>query len=181
MPGGKNVEYHLQCPVRRAIVKSQMGTGDHLRERRRKMYKKILVPLDGSQHSEAVLPHAEALARSEHAELIILRVPITPTTEYFAADPHLSSALRKDIEAEAEQYVHEKVMAIQQEHIPARGLTREGAVPDTIIQVAQETHADLIAMSTHAWTGLKRWVMGSVADEVIHHTHIPVMVIHPNH
>ena len=144
------------------------------------MYKKILVPLDGSQHSEAVLPHVEALAKTEHAELIILRVPVFPAGENFAGKPYLSSIIRQDIEHETRQYVDEMVAAIQKEKIPVSGLTRDGFIPDAIIQVAEETHADLIAMSTHAWTGLKRWLLGSVADQVVQHTHVPVMLIHPN-
>ena len=144
------------------------------------MYKKILVPLDGSQHSEAVLPHVEALAKTEHAELIILRVQVIPARTNFAGRPYLSSILRQDIEHETQQYVSEMVATIQKDKIPVSGLTRDGFIPDAIIQVAEETHADLIAMSTHAWTGLKRWVLGSVADQVVQHTHIPVMLIHPS-
>jgi nucleotide-binding universal stress UspA family protein len=46
--------------------------------------------------------------------------------------------------------------------------------------LSNETHADMIAMSTHGRTGVSRWLMGSVADKIIHHAHIPVMLIHPN-
>lgn len=144
------------------------------------MYKKILVPLDGSQLSEAVIPHAEALAKSENAELILLRVPVMPLAENFASDPQLSLAIREDIEHQAEEYVNDKVKTIKQENFRVSGMTREGPVPDTILQVAEETHADVIAMSTHGRTGVQRWLMGSVAEKVIHHAHIPVMLIHPN-
>ena len=144
------------------------------------MYKKILVPLDGSPLAEAVLPHAEALAKSERAEIVILRVPVTPAAEYFARDPQASIQIRKDIENEAEKYVNEKVLQLKKDHVKASGMTREGLAPDTILAVAEETHADIIAMSTHGRTGVQRWLMGSVADKIIHHAHIPVMLIHPN-
>jgi nucleotide-binding universal stress UspA family protein len=144
------------------------------------MYKKILVPLDGSPIAEAVLPHAEALAKSENAELIILRVPSIPAVEYVALDPILASSLRKDIRDEAANYVNETVNTLKKENIQAIGITKEGPVPDTILDVAVETHADMIAMSTHGRTGVKRWLMGSVADKIVHHAHIPVMLIHPN-
>jgi nucleotide-binding universal stress UspA family protein len=49
-----------------------------------------------------------------------------------------------------------------------------------ILKVADEIHADVIAMSTHGRSGIQRWLMGSVADRVVHHSHIPVMLIHPN-
>jgi nucleotide-binding universal stress UspA family protein len=144
------------------------------------MYKKILVPLDGSPNAEAVLPHAEALAKSENAELIILRVPSIPAAEFVALDPVIASTLRQDIRDEATTYVTEKVNTLKRENIKATGITKEGPVPDTILDVAVETQADMIAMSTHGRTGVKRWLMGSVADKIIHHAHIPVMLIHPN-
>ena len=144
------------------------------------MYKKILVPLDGSPNAEAVLPHAEALAKSENAELIILRVPNIPTAEYIALDPVVASTLRKDIREEATNYVTTTVNTLKKDNVKATGITKEGPVPDTILEVAVETHADMIAMSTHGRTGVKRWLMGSVADKIVHHAHIPIMLIHPN-
>jgi nucleotide-binding universal stress UspA family protein len=144
------------------------------------MYKKILVPLDGSPVAEAVLPHAEALAKTENAELIILRVPIIPVSEYIALDPVVASAVREDIREEAANYVNKTVDTLKKDNIKVTGLTKEGSVPDVILEVAEETHADMIAMSTHGLTGVKRWLMGSVADKIVHHTHIPVMLIHPN-
>jgi nucleotide-binding universal stress UspA family protein len=144
------------------------------------MYKKILVPLDGSPLAEAVLPHAEALAKSEHAEIIILRVPNAPVSEFLSRDPMIAEMIHDDMEKESEEYVHNKVAALEKENIKVTGITKDGSVPDTILAVADETHADIIAMSTHGRTGVSRWLMGSVADKIIHHAHIPVMLIHPN-
>jgi nucleotide-binding universal stress UspA family protein len=144
------------------------------------MYKKILVPLDGSPLAEAVLPHAEALAKSEHAEIVILRVPATPTSEFLSRDPMVANRIRKDMETESEEYVYNTVAVLEKEHIKATGITKDGPVADTILNVADETHADIIAMSTHGRTGVSRWLMGSVADKIVHHAHIPVMLIHPN-
>ena len=144
------------------------------------MYKKILVPLDGSPVAEAVLPHAEALAKAENAELIILRVPIIPAGEYIALDPVVAYTVRRDVREEAATYVTKTVNTLKKEDIKVTGLTREGSVPDVILEVAEETHADMIAMSTHGLTGVKRWLMGSVADKIVHHAHIPVILIHPN-
>ena len=144
------------------------------------MYKKILVPLDGSPLAEAVLPHAEALAKSEHAEIIILRVPNAPVSEFLSRDPMIAEMIHADMEKESEEYVHNKVAALEKDNIKVTGITKDGPVPDTILNVADETHADIIAMSTHGRTGISRWLMGSVADKIIHHAHIPVMLIHPN-
>ena len=144
------------------------------------MYKKILVPLDGSPLAEAVLPHAEALAKSEHAEIILLRIPNAPNSEFLARDPMIAEVIYKDMEKESEDYVHNKVAELKTDNIKVTGITKDGPVPETILDVADEMHADMIAMSTHGRTGISRWLMGSVADNIIHHAHVPVMLIHPN-
>src|SRR3972149_2422374 len=143
------------------------------------MYKRILVPLDGSRLAESVLPHAQALAKVEGAEIIILRVPALPAAEIFTRAPGMVSIINKDLEEEAETYVNDKVAYLTDEHIKAKGITKDGPAPDAILSVAEEAHADLIVMSTHGWTGVKRWLLGSVADKVVHHAHVPVMLIHP--
>jgi nucleotide-binding universal stress UspA family protein len=143
------------------------------------MYKKILVPLDGSPLAEAVLPHAQALAKSEGAEIILLRVPVLPNTAFLARDPALASMILKDMEQETEEYMKAEVTKLKENGSKVKGITREGLVPDTILEVAEETHADVIAMSTHGYSGVQRWLMGSVADKVVHHSPIPVMLIHP--
>jgi len=144
------------------------------------MYKKILVPLDGSPLAEMAIPHAEALAKSEHAEIIILRVVATPASEFLTDDPNITSLIIQNIEKETASYVHDKVAMLEKENLRVTGITRGGSVPDIILDVADETYADVITMSTHGRTGLSCWLMGSVADKVVHHAHIPVMLIHPN-
>jgi nucleotide-binding universal stress UspA family protein len=144
------------------------------------MYKKILVPLDGSPLAEEVLPHAEALAKSEGAEIILLRVAVTPARYLFAHNPAEGNNIIKMIEKEAKDYMKAEVSKLQDEGIKVTGVTRDGAAPDTILEVAEETNADVIAMSTHGRSGVQRWLMGSVAEKVVHHAHIPVMLIHPN-
>ena len=143
------------------------------------MYKKILVPLDGSELAEAVLPHAEALAKSEGAEIVLLRVAVTPDESFFFRNPALATNIIKEVEEETEAYMKAEVEKLRDEGVKVSGITRDGLVPDMILAVADETHADVIAMSTHGRTGVKRWLLGSVADKVVHHAHIPVMLIHP--
>jgi nucleotide-binding universal stress UspA family protein len=74
------------------------------------MYKKILVPLDGSQLAEAALPHAQALAKAEGAEIILLRVPVLPTTAFLARDPALASMVLKEMEDETKEYMQDEVL-----------------------------------------------------------------------
>lgn len=144
------------------------------------MYKKILVPLDGSPLAEAVLPHAEALAKSENAEIILLRVAVTPARYLFAHNPAEGNNVIHMIEKEAADYMKEEVAKLQNEGVKVTGITRDGAPADEILEAAEETHADVIAMSTHGRTGVKRLLMGSIAEQVVHDSHIPVILIHPN-
>ena len=144
------------------------------------MYKKILVPLDGSPLAETVLPHAEALAKSQGAEIIILRVPNMPAPGLFSRNPGMAIGIIEEMEIEADKYLQQEADILSREGVKVSSLLREGPVPDTILAAAQETHADVIAMSTHGRTGIQRWLLGSVADEIIRHAHVPVMVIHPN-
>lgn len=144
------------------------------------MCKKILIPLDGSPLAEAVLPHAQALAKAENAEIVILRVPNVPAIEFFGHNLAMAAMISNEVDKESDQYVQAKVRRLKMTGITVAGMVREGPVPETIVEVADEIHADLIAMSTHGRVGLTRILQGSVADEVVHHTHIPVMLIHPN-
>ncbi len=144
------------------------------------MRKKILVPLDGSSLAETALPHARALAKSENAEIVLLRVPIVPAKEFYGLNTAMASRVNAKIDEEAERYVHEEARKLKWRVGQAIGMIREGPVPETILEVAEEVHADMIVMSTHGRTGVQRWLRGSVAEEVVHLTHIPVMLIHPN-
>ncbi len=144
------------------------------------MYKKILVPLDGSPLAEAVLPHAQALAKSENAEIVLLRVAITPDPNLFHRDAAEGRQITDAIEEEALDYMQSEIAKLRRKGAKVKGITRDGVIPDTILEVAEETHADMIAMSTHGRTGVQRWLLGSVADQIVHNSHIPVMLIHPN-
>jgi nucleotide-binding universal stress UspA family protein len=143
------------------------------------MYKKILVPLDGSPLAEGVLPHALALANAEGAEIVILRVAADPAAEFAFSDPSLASDMVKDLEADTTKYMSEITSKLKSQGAKISAITREGAIAETILAVADEVGADVIAMSTHGRSGMRRWLMGSIADRVVNHSHIPVMLIRP--
>jgi nucleotide-binding universal stress UspA family protein len=144
------------------------------------MYKKILVPLDGSPLAEAVLPHVQALAKSEDAEIVLLRVAVTPDPNFFHRDEGEGRQITDAIEGEALDYLETEITKLQKEGAKVTSITRDGTIPDTILKVAEETHADVIAMATHGRIGIQRLLQGSVAEEIVHASHIPVMLIHPS-
>ena len=146
------------------------------------MYQRILVPLDGSEFSEMVLPHAERLARALNVEIVLLHVDIHTSPD---CDPHIPALepiieeLRRKIAAE-KAYLDRICSKMEDKGVRATYLLREGDVVATILETAEIMEADLIAMSTHGRTGVLRLPPGSVAEKVVHESKIPVLLIRPH-
>ncbi len=142
-------------------------------------YKKILVSLDGSALAEAALPHAQTLASDEDAQIILLRVSADPAAEFSFSDPSIADNLIQEMEVETLSYMQSVRGKLQKAGFRTSFLIRQGAIAETILQVAAEINADVIVMSTHGRSGVKRWLLGSVADRVVTHSEVPVMLIRP--
>ena len=143
------------------------------------MYKKILVPLDGFPLADAVLPHAQALASSEEAQITLLRVSADPAAEFSFSDPSLASQLIEDLEAESLTYLQSIRARLQRAGLRTSFLIRQGAIAETILGVAAEIEADVISISTHGRSGVSRWLLGSIASRVVNQSPIPVLMIRP--
>jgi nucleotide-binding universal stress UspA family protein len=143
------------------------------------MYKRILVPLDGSPLSEAVLPHAEVIAKAMDAEIILLNIipSIAPEFSVPSSTPILSTF--PQIEAEMKTYLKSMCSKLEKEGLRVTYLIREGVMPEIILEVAEIMQVDMIAMSTHGRTGAQRLWFGSITDGVVHRSLLPVMVIRP--
>lgn len=141
------------------------------------MYKKILVPLDGSKVAEGVLPHAKSLAYSEGAELILLIVAANPAMDFLFSDPGLAEGAVYEQEEKSKAYVAGVENELKAAGFKVSALLRVGSVAETILGVADEIQADVIAMSTHGRTGAARWLLGSIAERVVHNSEIPVLLI----
>jgi nucleotide-binding universal stress UspA family protein len=144
------------------------------------MFKKILVPLDGSALAETALLYARTLARMSDAEIVILRIPdhIEPR---FPAQAYAESLReQKEAEADAQAYIEARVAKLHIDHFKGQGILREGPVAETILAAAEELRADTIVMSTHGWKGLQHLLNGSIAERVVRNAHIPVLVVHSN-
>ena len=140
------------------------------------MYKRILIPLDGSALAEQALPHALAQARHFEAELVLLRV-LAP----LPSPPLLGEVARSRAKASsnvlAREYLERVVARVQEHGIPVRVATVEGSPRVNIAEFAEANVADLIVMSTRGQSGLSRWLMGSVADRVVRGAAIPVLLV----
>ena len=143
------------------------------------MYKKILVPLDGSKDAESILSHVEALAKNEGAEIVVLRVAANPELEYAFSDPGLAQdSVDKEMKT-AEKYIARVAFDVRTAGVRCYDLVDEGAAGETILRTAERIQADLIAMSTHGRSGVALLLLGSVAYHVVRNSRLPVLLIRP--
>ncbi len=142
------------------------------------MYKKILVPLDGSGLAEMALYHAEALALEFKSQLVLLRVVISPY-QLIAPDLVLSGTVSEvpGLREQAQQYLQAVSGMLRAKGLTASTVILESPVPDAIIDYAKGEGVDLIVMSTHGRGGISRWVYGSVAEKVLQGAPCPVLLI----
>ncbi len=142
------------------------------------MYRSILVPLDGSKRSEAILPQVEDLALQCKARLVLLEV-LEPLPQHAAAvAPELLNSGATQRADDIKQYVHGL-----QEQLAAKGfnvtaVVKRGSIVDTILAVAAAERIELIAMASHGYTGIARFLHGSVASDVLHRSKVPLLVLH---
>lgn len=143
------------------------------------MYKKILVPLDGSALAERAINHAAEIARGAGAELILLevvQVPLAKTPEAGSTEEIKSI---QEIAAQSKIYLNMLAARVGKEGIKVRTVVMEGAADGAILGFAHNEDVDIIVMSTHGRTGLSKALMGSVAEKVMLTTKRPVMLVKP--
>ena len=142
------------------------------------MYKKILVPLDGSQLSESVLDHVIAIASGcKTPKVVLLRVrqPIHDAVSD-AVDYEAASKLDESYQKEATEYLRKASDNLRKRSLKVETIVLSGKPAEEILKYAQGSGVDLIIMSSHGRSGVARWVLGSVTDMVIRHSTVPVMV-----
>jgi nucleotide-binding universal stress UspA family protein len=147
------------------------------------MYKKILVPLDGSDLAECTLSHVETLVKDgtagEVAILNIVKFDI-PWAEMYDEKPFDIEKTRKLLFAASKKYLAKMASQLRSKGITVKTKALEANRPaQTIIDYARKEGMDLIVMSTHGHTGFKKLLMGSVAFGVLHESHVPVLLIRP--
>ena len=150
---------------------------------------RVLVPLDGSELAEKVLPVATDLAAKLKLKILLTRVVIyvyfgpPEVLPMFGANNPYQKEFWEQARSEATEYLSGKVAQLR-----AQGLlhvsfvlidgSAEGAAAE-IIDLARKTTGDLVAMSTHGRSGVGRWLLGSVAERVVRHSGVPVLLIRP--
>jgi nucleotide-binding universal stress UspA family protein len=147
-------------------------------------FKSVVVPLDGSELAESVLPTAADLANSLDLEIVLLRIYGMPYAVRSAGEGFFDNkqigAFITGLESETREYLEEKTANLRKSGVKnIRTLVRQGLPADEIISCARETPNSLVAMCTHGRSGVKRWVLGSVTETVVRHSTNPVLVVRP--
>ncbi len=147
------------------------------------MYQKMLVPLDGSDLAESVLPHVESIAGGCNvSEVVLVRVfePVQ-IPQSAIIEPYIKENDLKNIEdshqAQALEYLDSIVDRLQISNTNITHKILKGPVAESLAQYAEENEVDLIVISTHGRSGISRWVMGSVADKVLRSSCVPILMV----
>ena len=145
------------------------------------MYQHIMVTLDGSELAECVLPHAEAIAAGCNVTTVTLVMVVPPLHMYGGAETRISPEERKHLEQDsvkvATDYLEEKAQLLREKGILAEVKTLFGNVIDQLVEYTKENGVDLIIVATHGRSGVSRLFLGSVADRLLRHAPVPVLMV----
>ena len=144
------------------------------------MFQTILIPLDGSERAEAALSAAAAIAKHANpvGELVLMRVaPDLWIDDAFT--PQQVEDFQSRVKHDCQKYLDGVAERLRKENLCVTVLVASGEPAEQIQEVATIAQADLVAMATHGRSGLQRLMLGSVADKVIHHVNIPVLLVRP--
>jgi len=146
------------------------------------MFRKILLPLDGSTFAEHAIPHAVQAARSAGAELLLAlvhvqRVPVT--TDHTLR--HELQRWEEEYLVQEQRYLQDVAERIGREHgITPRTMMSTGEVDQEIERAVRREQVDLVAMTTHGRAGMERAWLGSVADSLVRGLEVPVLLVRPS-
>jgi nucleotide-binding universal stress UspA family protein len=144
------------------------------------MYKKILVPLDGSKRAEAILPHVEELARINNSQVNFLQV-LEPQYIFTGPEGYTFEGLieisHHDEQEKANLYLKDLAEKFTEKGIQTISFVEYGAIAHSILKTAQRENVDLIAMASHGRTGLAHVFYGSVAASVLHLIDRPLLLV----
>jgi nucleotide-binding universal stress UspA family protein len=143
------------------------------------MYKKILVPLDGSPRAEAIMEHVEELASCYGASVVLLQIvePSIAYTSPYDTYPDLNLDQVEHRTEDAGLYLSGWAERLAEKGIETVIRNEHGPVVMTILDVAADEDVDLIAMASHGRTGLSRVFYGSVSAGVLHRIDRPLLLV----
>jgi nucleotide-binding universal stress UspA family protein len=152
---------------------------------REKEMQKVLVPLDGSQLAEGIVPYVEGLTEGIDNEVILIRViepvQIPDIVRYTAGfdEKKNEKELTAKAEREAKRYLGKKESALRNKGVKVSSASLLGMPAQTIVQYAEDNSVSLIALSTHGFSGINKWAYGSVASKILESSSKPVLLVRP--
>ena len=147
------------------------------------MYKRIMVPLDGSDLAECVLPHLETIIKGcESPEVIVVQAVEPISIPYGREASQLTSleqvkAFETHQKVEAEKYLKEIIARLGKTGVNAKADIIYGKAGEALSDYATKNNVDLVIIATHGRSGISRWVWGSVADRLIRSVCVPVLMV----
>jgi len=149
------------------------------------MYNKIMVPLDGSDLAESVLPHLEFLTsacKATHVVLVRVINPVSlPASVPAQGNFGFTEKDRQNLEANRKKTAEEYLKRIADSvNVPGANFSHEvleGKPADMLADYATQNGMDLIVIASHGRSGVSRWVLGSVADRIVRNSCVPVMMV----
>jgi len=143
------------------------------------MFKKILLPLDGSALAERAIEPVEVMAAASGAEVLLLRIVPAPLGKAPEAGQAEESKAFTEGAARAKAYLDKVAARLAGKSVKSRILVSSGEPPSEILRIAHKEDVDFIAMTTHGGTALERALLGSTAEKVVYTTKRPVFLVKP--
>lgn len=144
------------------------------------MYKKIMVPLDGSPIAECVIPHIEAIAKAcgSNVELISVVEPTEiPTRGKIALSDEDLKQIDNEVKKETHKYLDGISQRLNRSGVKANPVILVGKPGDSLIEYTQNNDVDMLIMATHGRSGLTKFFWGSVAEKVLRAVNVPVLLV----
>jgi nucleotide-binding universal stress UspA family protein len=145
------------------------------------MLRSIVVPLDGSELAESVLPSVVEIAKSLDLEVVLCRAYELAASAYYGSEDYLPNydEMLVNLKKEVEDYLADKAGSLKQAGLArVSWIAMAGSGADEIVRYSREHPDALIAMCTHGRSGVRRWILGSVTERVVRHCGDPVLVVH---
>ena len=139
--------------------------------------KRILVPLDFSEHAGAILDWATHLAEEHGSRILLLHVYHLPVEFQQLEGAYLPADFWSNVKHEAEQQLGRFAEQVRARGIEVDAYVREGYPATVIVEEAAGLDADLIVIGTHGHTGLKHLLLGSIAERVVQKAPCPVLTV----
>ena len=145
------------------------------------MYEKIMVPLDGSELAECVLPHVEGFIKGCHVSNVVFVRVVGPPAAFHYGEVSVSPEIYEETESArkfaAKDYLDQIKNRLKYEGTELHSEVLVGRVADSLADYTEKNDIDLILIATHGRSGVTRWVRGSVADKILRSSNVPVLMV----